>query len=134
MIMLLLGKGPTDLKLNLSDWTTEDFEGKTVLFYQGKSYIPKDYNLRKRLSPNTMTFYLLDILGKSRPLMLSRSIIGGQECRPSSGTMSKSVEYFKINWNLSNPLFNLILGPMTTQPFANLSMDLITDLPLIDYP
>ena len=32
-IMLLLGKGPTDLKWDLSDWTTEDFEGKSILFY-----------------------------------------------------------------------------------------------------
>ena len=29
-IMLLLGKGPTDLKQDLSDWTTEDFEGKSM--------------------------------------------------------------------------------------------------------
>ena len=32
-IMLLLGKGPTDLKRDLSDWTTEAFEGKSILFY-----------------------------------------------------------------------------------------------------
>ena len=48
-IMLLLGKGPTDLKQDLSDWTTEDFEEKSILFYQGKNYIPKDYNLQKRI-------------------------------------------------------------------------------------
>ena len=32
-IMLLLGKGPTDLKWDLSNWTTKDFEGKSILFY-----------------------------------------------------------------------------------------------------
>ena len=48
-IMLLLGKGPTDLKWDLSNWTTEDFEGKPILFNQGKNYIPKDYNLRKKI-------------------------------------------------------------------------------------
>ena len=38
-------------------------------------------------------------------------------------------QQFKINWNPSAPAFNPIPGPTTTQPFANLSMDLITDLP-----
>ena len=52
-IMLLLGKGPTDLKQDLSDWTTEDSEGKPILFYQGKNYILKDYDLWKNWpSPN----------------------------------------------------------------------------------
>ena len=48
-IMLLLGKGPTDLKQDLSDRTTKDFEGKSIFFYQGKNYIPKDYNLQKKI-------------------------------------------------------------------------------------
>ena len=48
-IMLLLGKGPTDLKWDLSDWTTKDFEGKPILFYQGKSYILKGYDLQKKI-------------------------------------------------------------------------------------
>ena len=38
-------------------------------------------------------------------------------------------QQFKINWNLAAPSFNLVPGPMATRPFANLSMDLITDLP-----
>ena len=48
-IMLLLGKGPTDLKQDLSDWMTEDFEGKSILFYQGKNYILKNYDLQKKI-------------------------------------------------------------------------------------
>ena len=81
-----------------------------------------------------MTSYPLDIQEKFRPLMLSRHIIGGWECGPSSRTMSKGVVYAsnsQINWNLSNPSFNPIPGPTMTQPFANLSIDLITDLPPI---
>ena len=38
-------------------------------------------------------------------------------------------QQFKINWNPSAPSFNPIPGPTMTRPFANLSMDLITDLP-----
>ena len=44
-IELLLGKGPTNLQRDLEDWTTQEFEGKNILFYQGKNYIPKDYEL-----------------------------------------------------------------------------------------
>ena len=92
-IMLLLGKGPTDLKWDLSDWTTKDFEGKSILFYQGKNYIRRTTIYGKRSSRDTMTFYPLDTLEKSKPLMLLRSIIGGLECEPSSRIMSKDVAY-----------------------------------------
>ena len=44
-IELLLGNGPTNLQKDLDDWTTQEFEGKNILFYQGKNYIPKDYEL-----------------------------------------------------------------------------------------
>ena len=45
-IDLLIGKGPTNLQRDLEDWTTQEFEGKNILFYQGKNYIPKDYELQ----------------------------------------------------------------------------------------
>ena len=45
-IELLIGKGPTNLQRDLEDWTIQEFEGKNILFYQGKNYIPKDYKLR----------------------------------------------------------------------------------------
>jgi len=40
-------------------------------------------------------------------------------------------QQFKINRNPSNPSYNPIPGFTTTRPFANCSMDLITDLPPI---
>jgi transposase InsO family protein len=40
-------------------------------------------------------------------------------------------QQFKINWNPSNLSYNAIPRPESTRPFANCSMDLITDLPLI---
>ena len=36
----LLEQGPTAVQNALNDWTMEKFEGKTVLFYKGKNYIP----------------------------------------------------------------------------------------------
>ena len=44
-IEFLLGNGPANLQKDLEDWMTQEFEGKNVLFYQGKNYIPKDYKL-----------------------------------------------------------------------------------------
>jgi hypothetical protein len=44
-IELLIGHGPMNLQKDLEDWTTQEFKGKNVLFYQGKNYIPKDHEL-----------------------------------------------------------------------------------------
>jgi len=49
-INLLLEKGPTNLQRDLEDWTTEEFEGKNVLFFQGKNYIPKDQELQRQIT------------------------------------------------------------------------------------
>ena len=38
-------------------------------------------------------------------------------------------QQFKINRNPSNPSYIPIPGPANTRPFANCSMDMITDLP-----
>ena len=46
VLQTLLGNGPTTLQNDLSDWTTEEFKGKQILFYKGKNYIPKDAALR----------------------------------------------------------------------------------------
>ena len=45
----LLGDGPTEAKKDLADWTTEEFEGKNILFYKGKNYIPIDGDLRREI-------------------------------------------------------------------------------------
>ena len=49
-IGLLIGKGPTNLQQDLEDWTTQEFKAKNILFYQGKNYIPKDYELRREIT------------------------------------------------------------------------------------
>ena len=105
----------------------EYFKGKNVL---GRVMFPRTIISGKRSSPNIMTFYLPDIQEKLRPLMLSRNIIGGQECGLSSRTMSKDMGYVNNSWS-TRILHNLVPGPTTTRPFANISMDLIADLPLV---
>ena len=42
----LLGEGPNEAKKDLEDWEVEEFEGKNILFYKGKNYIPNDGQLQ----------------------------------------------------------------------------------------
>ena len=41
----LLGEGPNEAKKDLEDWEVEEFEGKNILFYKGKNYIPNNGQL-----------------------------------------------------------------------------------------
>ena len=43
----LLQEGPTSLKNNLEDWKIEEVDGRRMIFYKGKNYIPKDQELRR---------------------------------------------------------------------------------------
>ena len=131
-IMLLLGKGPTDLKQDLSDWTTKDFEGKSILFYQGKNYIPKDYDLQKKIISQYH-----DLLSARHPREIKTlNAVKEHYWWPGMRIFIKNYvkgcgicQQFKINQNPSALSFNPIPGLTMTQPFTNLSMDLITDLP-----
>jgi len=48
-LKLLLKDGPNTLQDDLSNWTTEDLEGKPMLFYQGKQYVSKNDHLRQEI-------------------------------------------------------------------------------------
>ena len=43
----LLGQESNLLKNELEDWSIERTNGKNMLFYKGKNYIPKDLHLRR---------------------------------------------------------------------------------------
>ena len=44
-ISILLEDGPNSIRNDLEDWKLEDKDGKKVLFYKGKVYIPKNQDL-----------------------------------------------------------------------------------------
>ena len=46
-IAILLEEGPTGIRNNLEDWKIEEKDGKKILFYKGKNYIPKNQDLRQ---------------------------------------------------------------------------------------
>ena len=41
----MLEQGPTTIQQELGDWTVEKFEGRDIIFYKGKNYIPWEDNL-----------------------------------------------------------------------------------------
>ena len=41
----MLEQGPATLRRELGDWTIEQFEGRNVIFFRGKNYIPRNDNL-----------------------------------------------------------------------------------------
>ena len=133
-INTLLNKGPTHLQRDLEDWTTEEFEGKNVLFFQGKNYIPKDYELRREI---TSQFH--DKITAGHPGEIETlNAIKEHYWWPGMRTFIKNYvkgcgicQQFKINQNPSNPSYIPIPGPANTRPFANCSMDMIMDLPTV---
>ena len=49
-LITLVKDGPSSLKNQLDDWMIEPFEGKNILFYKGKNYIPQDQDLRRDIA------------------------------------------------------------------------------------
>ena len=49
-LAILLKQGPTAVKNQLDDWNMGEFDGKTILFYKGRNYIPQDDNLRRDIA------------------------------------------------------------------------------------
>ena len=152
----LLNKGPTHLQRNLEDWTTEEFEGKNVLFFQGKNvlffqgknvlffqgknvlffqgknYIPKDYEIRREITSQFHNKITAGHSGEIETLNAIKEHYWWPGMRAFIKNYIKGCgicQQFKINRNPSNPSYILIPGPANTRPFANCSMDMIMDLP-----
>jgi transposase InsO family protein len=131
----LLGTGPTALRHDLSDWTTEDFNGKPILFYKGKNYIPRDIALRRDI---VRSLHDHETAGHPGELETYNSV-RQHYWWPGLRSFVKNYvqgcgvcQQFKIDRNPSKPAFLPIDGAKSLRPFAHCSMDLITDLPLAD--
>jgi len=128
----LLNKGPATLRQNLSDWTMEIFEGKPVLFYKGKNYIPNSQLLRKEIVERFHDHPTAGHPGELETFNATRQHYWWPRMRSFIKEYVKGCsicQQFKIDRNPSHPFFMPIEGPKTTRPFANCSMDMITDLP-----
>jgi hypothetical protein len=131
----LLEKGPTELRHDLNDWKIEEFEGKNILFYKGKNYIPKDDALRRGILQRYHDHETAGHPGELQTFNAVREYYWW----PGMRTFVKkyvqgcgTCQQFKIDRSPSKPAFQPVEGAKTTRPFANCSMDLITDLPPAD--
>ena len=77
----------------LNDWTIDKTDGRNILFYKGKNYIPRNTELRRELYKISMTMKQQDILEKLEHIMQYTNTIGGQDYVHSWKTMFRDVGY-----------------------------------------
>ena len=51
-LKLLLEEAPTSMTAGLNDWTIDKTDGRNILFYKGKNYIPRNTELRREIVQN----------------------------------------------------------------------------------
>ena len=103
------------------------------IFFKGKNYVPRNDKLRRQI---VELFHDHETAGHSGELEMFNAV---QQYYwwPGLRTFVKNYvkgcgvcQQFKIDRNPSKPAFLPVEGAIPTRPFANCSMDLITDLPL----
>ena len=131
----IMKEGPTSLQHDLTNWKIEDIDGRKAIFYKGKNYIPNDQELRRDI---VKMFHDHETAGHPGELETYNSV-RQYYWWPGLRTFIKTYiqgcgicQQFKINRSPLHPAYQPIEGAKTTHPFANCSMDLITDLPPIN--
>ena len=51
-LKLLLEEAPTSMTAGLNDWTIDKTDGRNILFYKGKNYIPQNTELQQEIVQN----------------------------------------------------------------------------------
>ena len=129
---LLLENGPNSLRQDLEDWRLEKHGDKKILFYKDKNYIPDDLDLWQDI---VKMFHDHETAGHPGELE-TYNLVKQHYWWPGMQTFIKKYvqgcgvcQQFKINRNPSHLSYLPIEGAKSTRPFANCSMDMITDLP-----
>jgi hypothetical protein len=134
-IETLMEEGPTSLKNDLQDWKIEEIDRWKTIFFKGKNYIPKYWELRRDI---VKMYHNHKMAGHPGELETYNGIRQNYWW-PGLQTFVKNYiqgcgvcQQFKINQSPSNPAYIVIEGANNTRPFAKCSMDLITELPLVE--
>ena len=117
------------MTMGLNDWTIETQNGWNIQFYKEKNYFPKIWIYNKN-------FYDHETAGHLREIGTYNAV---QQQWPGLHTFVKNYvqgcgacQQFKIDWSPSKPAYIPTEGTKSLWPFANCSIDLITDLSLAD--
>ena len=134
-LKLLLDGAPTAMTSGLDDWTLEMVNERHILFYKGKNYIPRNLDLRRDIMKS---FHDHETAGHPGEIG-TYNAVRQHYWWPGLRTFIKNYvhgcgicQQFKIDRSPSKPTYIPTEGAKSTRPFANCSMDLITDLPLAD--
>lgn len=134
-IRTLMENGPTNIRNGLEDWKMEEIDGKKVIFYKGRNYIPKDAQLRRNI---VQLFHDHETAGHPGELE-TYNAVSALYWWPGIRSFVKNYvkgcgtcQRFKIDRNPSHPSYIPVEGAGCTRPFAKISMDMITDLPMVD--
>jgi transposase InsO family protein len=131
-LKLLLEKAPTAMTSGLENWELRKLNGQNILFYKGKNYIPRNMELRRDI---VKTFHDHETAGHPGEIG-TYNAVRQHYWWPGLRTFVKNYvqgcgtcQQFKIDRTPSKPTYIPTEGAASTRPFANCSMDLITDLP-----
>ena len=112
----------------------EKFEDRNIIFFKGKNYIPRDDDLHQDI---TRLFH--DQTAGHPGELGTYNTLQQHYWWPGLCTYVKNYvrgcgicQQFKINRSPSRPSYLPTEGPLSTWPFANCSMDFITDLPPVN--
>ena len=122
------------MTVGLDDWTVDRTDGQNILFYKGKNY-KRNIGLRQEI---VKTFH--DHETASHPGEIGTyNAVRQHYWWPRLRTFVKNYvqgcgtcQQFKIDRSLSKPAYLPTEGAKSLRPFANCSMDFITDLPPVD--
>jgi hypothetical protein len=135
VLKLLLEKAPTSMMAGLDDLKVEESNGRNILFYKNKKYIPRNMELQQEI---VKLFHDHETAGHPGELG-TYNVIRQHYWWPGMCTYVKNYvqgcgvcQQFKIDRSPAQPAYMPTEGAGKTRPFAYCSMDLITDLPMAD--
>jgi hypothetical protein len=123
------------LTSDIQEWTIEEKDGQKITLFKGKQYIPNDVQIRRDIvkkfhdQPSAGHPGELETYNQTREVywwpgmrnFIKNYVKGCAQC-----------QQFKIRRNPTKVPLMPIQGPKTTEPFKQISMDFITDLPETD--
>ena len=134
-LKLLLETAPTSMTKGLEDWKIETTNGRKILFFKGKNYIPRNMDLRREIVKSSHDHETAGHPGE----IGTYNAVQQHYWWPGLRTFVKNYvsgcgtcQQFKINRSPAKPAYIPTEGAKSTRPFANCSMDLIMDFPLVD--
>jgi transposase InsO family protein len=132
-VKLLLNDGPSELRNDLADWTIKETDGKKLIFYKNRNYIPANDELRREI---VQRYH--DAMTAGHPGELQTfNAVAQHYWWPGLRTFIKNYvrgcgvcQQFKINRRPSKPALVPIPASKSLRPFAQIAADFITDLPV----